>query len=1107
MTCPRCRSRNELDGTFCTHCGARLQQACPNCRIFNALDARFCKGCGHALLNASLAARPVDLGSPLGYTPPHLAEKILTLRSALEGERKLVTVLFCDLANSTPLSERLGPEAMHGLLNRLFELALAEVHRYEGVINQFLGDGFMALFGAPVAHEDHVRRAVLASLGIQRLLREHNTEILNQHDATLAVRIGLNTGSVVVGTIGDNLRMDYTAVGDTTNLAARLQQLAEPGTILVSESTGRLVRSHVRLDTAQVLSVKGKNEPVTAFRVLGLLPRRSLVIPGARPTSRFVGRDREVGQLLSLLEKVESGEGQAAGIVGEAGMGKSRLLFEFRQRLVGKRLTYLEGRCLSYGSAVPYLPLLDILRNNCGIVETDTPQEVAEKICSGLEEVGMDPTEWAAYLLYALGMKDETGRIDALSPEAIKGRTFDALTQMSIRGSRRRPIVFVVEDSHWIDRTSEEYFTSLVESVAGSRVLVLTTYRPGYRPRWMDKSYATQIALSRLSPADSLSVVKAVLAEGGSSGPLVQRVLSTAEGNPFFLEELARAVADRKETSQELAIPGTVEDVIMARIDRLADEPKRLLQTAAVVGREFSAALLGEIWDGSGAIDLHLRELTHLEFLYEHPVTDGSVFAFRHALTQEVAYASLLTGRRQTLHAAIGLALERLYQGRLSEVWDRLAYHYSKAERADKAVEYLTQLAEKAVRGYALVEATTAYRDALAYAERLAPDHRDRQVLRLVPRLGEALAFQGGLPEALDLLLRYEGRADLLDDPSVTGPYHFWLGLVRSLLGDRQQAWRSAERGLANAQRCGDEATMGRAYYVLATERLWTGRLVAGVERAREAVSLLERTGERWWLGMTYWILGWGLMMMGEFEQALDALARTGALGEAIEDPRLQSISAWTSGWILSYTGEWEEGIRRCSAGLERSPDPLNTGFALGALGAAYLEKGEATAARPYLEQAVQMMTLFQFREIEGWATTVLGESFLLDGEIERARELVTEGLEISKNVRFWPAVGVAHRTLGRIAKARGDMEAAEAHLNEARETFASIQARFELGRTHLAFVEFTRERGDPGTAARHLKEAHRLFTVLRVGKYVERAVDLARHLGFTLEESRPVDG
>jgi class 3 adenylate cyclase len=382
---------------------------------------------------------------PKGYTQTHLEEQIAAARGALEGERKQVTVLFCDIANSTALAERIGDEAMHTLLNKFFELSLGELHRYECTINQFGGDGFMAL--APVTHEDHARRAVLAALGIQRALRERKEE-LGPGARELAVRIGINTGSVVVGSIGDNLRMDYTAIGDTTNLAARLQQHAEPGAILISETTYRLVQDDVQADSLAPISVKGKTKPVPSYRVLAYIPKRSpLRGLGERALSEFVGRERDVVQLRSLLAEVQEGRGQVVGIVGEPGVGKSRLLYEFRQSLAGKPLTYLEGRCLSYGGSIPYLPILDIVRQNFGVLEADTGESVAERVRSGTEEVGLNPVEWSPIVLLFLGVREGTERLAALTPETVKARTFEMLRQMSLFGSRRQTLILAVGTS------------------------------------------------------------------------------------------------------------------------------------------------------------------------------------------------------------------------------------------------------------------------------------------------------------------------------------------------------------------------------------------------------------------------------------------------------------------------------------------------------------------------------------------------------------------------------------------------------------------------------------------------------------------------------------
>ena len=445
--------------------------------------------------------------------------------------------------------------------------------------------------------------------------------------------MGLNSGLVVVGSIGDNLRMDYSAIGDTTNLAARLQQGAEPDTIVVSESTSRLVQGYIRLEPVQPIEVKGKTEPVSIYKVVGTLPRRSPIVSrGERTLSPFVGRERELATLEALFAQVESGQGQVVGIVAEAGGGKSRLLYEFQHRLHEKRVTYLEGRCLSYGSTIPYHPLIDILRHNCGISETESPETIIEKVRFALQEVAMDVEEAAPYLLQLLSVRAGTARIAPFPPEAIRTHTFETLKQMSLTGSQRRPLIVAIEDLHWMDKTSEDYLASLVESLGGAALMLLTTYRPGYRPPWLAKSYATQIAIRNLGPHDDVTVVRSVAKPQALPAHLERMVVTKAEGNPFFLEELTRAVTEHGDLQDDMAIPDTIQGVLMARIDRLPEDHKRLLQTAAVLGRAFSPRLLEAMWEGTDALQPLLAALQRQEFLYERTGADEPLFVFKHAL-------------------------------------------------------------------------------------------------------------------------------------------------------------------------------------------------------------------------------------------------------------------------------------------------------------------------------------------------------------------------------------------------------------------------------------------------------------------------------------------
>src|SRR6267142_1364025 len=507
---------------------------CPNCATELPDNAKFCLECGR-----DLRPRP-GFASPAAYTPKHLAERILTTRAALEGEHKQVTVLFCDIANSTPLAEQVGPERMHALLNGFFELALAEVHRLEGTINQFLGDGFMALFGAPLAHEDDARRAVLAAVQIRRALKDR------------ASYAGL-------------------AGGDTTNVAARLEHAADPGDILISDATARLVRGEVRLMPAGALSVKGKVEPVTAYKVLGKAPRQTAFEHAAeRAYGRFVGREQELQKLGELLTRAQKGEGGLVSIVGEAGSGKSRLLYEFRRSLGATDVTTLEARCRSYGSAIPYLPLLDLVRAQCGIDERDPPSAVTTRVRVTLTDLGIDAAERAPFVLNLLGVKEGAAAVEDIPQDVVRARTVETLSHMLLEAGRRRPLLIVLEDLHWIDAASEEYLSSLVEELEDAAVLLIGTHRPDWTPKWAssDPECFTELVLPRLTDDESLSLVAEVVTRTQLSESLVRAILARADGNPFFLEELTRAVSEHDGPTHAVSVPDSLRAVLTARIDR-----------------------------------------------------------------------------------------------------------------------------------------------------------------------------------------------------------------------------------------------------------------------------------------------------------------------------------------------------------------------------------------------------------------------------------------------------------------------------------------------------------------------------------------------------------
>jgi class 3 adenylate cyclase/tetratricopeptide (TPR) repeat protein len=1070
-TCPGCGAGADAASRFCATCGAALGQRCPACDEPVDARKRFCASCGAAL------------------APP---AQQATAAEAPEGEHKPVTVLFCDIVGSTAIAERLGAEAMHSLLSRYSDLALEELRFYGGTIDRFMGDGFMALLGVPTAYEDHARRAVLGALALRgRLLRDLTAPGLDP----VEVRMGLNSGSVVVGALGVDPEADHTAIGDTINVAARLQSIAEPGTILISDATARQVAGYVRFERVGPVAMRGRAEDVVAHRVLGLGPRRSALEGlGSPPRGRFVGRERQLTALQELVAEAVSGRGQVIGVVAEPGMGKSRIVVELRRSLAAERLTVLEGRCLSYGSTVPYVPLADIVRANCGIADGDPPSEVEAKAAFAMVELGLDPGPRVPLLLRMMGLLDDEAP-DDLTPEAVKQRTFETLLTMCLTGSRRRPLLIVVEDLHWIDRLSEEFLARLAESIQAASLALVCTYRPGYQAPWMHASYATQLALPRLTLAESLVVIRGVLSERAADPEKLEEIVERADGNPFFLEELGRAVLEDTAASAERAIPGTVHDVLLARVDRLAEEPRRVLQTASVLGREFPLRLLEAVWSGPGGLEPHLAELRRLEFIHEQADEGEPVYAFKHALTQDVAYQSLLSSRRARLHEAAGVAYEALYAERLGEVYDRLAYHYSRAARPEKAVEYLRLFAESAVRGYAHAEAAEALREALRHVEGLPTDLRDREACELTLRLVYSLYFLGAFEESRDALRAVEARATRLGDPELAGRLYMWLGHTdaHAAGGDAAQ---SIARAIKESSRSGDVATFGKAHYVLSREAFWSGRFSDGIEHGRTAVDALERTDEWWWLGHAHGWIGQNLVHQGAFDEALAHVARTKEIGRLRDDPRLQSYAGWEIAWYESTRGNWERAIAEGTESLERSPDPLNSSYSMWALGFSYREKGDYAQAVSLLRSAIGLLIEYRYDRLVAWLTGWLSDALLWQGDPATAAQTARRALDLSRRVGYPWAVAVAQRALGRAAIAADDLAAAKGRLDEARLAFGRMGCRFELALTHMDLARLGRAAGDASAAHHALDAARLLLSELDAPVYSARVDELAAKLG-----------
>jgi class 3 adenylate cyclase/tetratricopeptide (TPR) repeat protein len=841
------------------------------------------KGAESTVLAASSSATGhTPVREPHAYTPPHLVERILTSHAALEGERKQVTVLFCDLANSTGLAEQLGPETMHTVLNAFFTHALDAVHRYEGTINQFLGDGFMALFGAPLAHEDHARRAVLAALELRRQLQAYNAAQAQQYGVELTIRIGLNTGLVVVGAIGDNLRMDYTAVGDTTNVAARLEHEAAPDQIVISEATYRLVAGYCTTRALGAFSLRGKAAPVRVWEVTDAQAARSrLEVAAERGLTPFVGREHELQMLHDCFAQAQAGHGQVVFLVGEAGLGKSRLLLEFHRRLAGESCTWLRGRCLSYGHGIAYHSIIDLLHQYFQVDEEDDDSTIIAKIEQGMTVLGEDLQPAIPHVRSLLSLPPGDDAVLSMDAQQRRFKLFEALRALILRWGETRPLVLVVEDLHWSDPTTEETLRYLADSVATARVVLLMTYRPGYHHPFDERTYVGRLVLHALSRHESAQLVEGMLATSALPMELRDWIMQKAEGNPFFIEEVLTSLLETGALAQkdgryllrtpfpEIDVPDTIQGVIMARIDRLADSPRRALQFASVVGREFTVRLLARIADAEAPLAPALQALKALEFIYERSIYPELAYMFKHALTHEVAYNSLLMQRRKVLHQMVAMAIEELYAERLAEFYEMLAYHYEQGEMGEKALAYLVQAGQKAQQAYANQEALGYYDRALAVSAQLA-----------------AVA-----PSTLMTL--YAGK----------GAAHFLLSAFEPAI----EAYRHMREV---AQQVGDRTQEAAALYQLGMCCLWAHDFEQTLDYAAQARAIAETIDAKDSLAGSIWVSGKIPMVTGDLDTARSSVETSLRLSREAGDKTLEGISLWDLGLLCNWQGEYEQALQ-----------------------------------------------------------------------------------------------------------------------------------------------------------------------------------------------------
>jgi class 3 adenylate cyclase/tetratricopeptide (TPR) repeat protein len=996
---------------------------------------------------------------PLTYTPPYLAEKILTSRSALEGERKQVTVLFADLKGSMELLADRDPEEARQLLDPVLERMMAAVHRYEGTVNQIMGDGIMALFGAPLAHEDHAVRACYAALAMQAAVQQYAVEVQRTHGVPLQMRVGLNAGEVVVRAIGNDLHMDYSAVGQTTHLAARMEQMAMPGSILITPAVLRLTEGYIQIKPLGPVSIKGLRDPVEVFELVGASGiRQRLQATVARGLTRFVGRQSEFETLRQAFERAGAGQGQVVAMVGEPGVGKSRLIYEFIRSHHTPGWLVLESASVSYGKATPYFPVIDLLKRYGHVEEHDETRTIRAKVTGQvltLDEALQDTLPALLALLDALPADSPFVQLD---PPQRRQRTLDALKRVLLRESQVQPLLLVFEDLHWIDAETQALLNSLVESLPTARLLLLVNYRPEYPHSWGVKTYYTQLRLDPLPPANAEEFLQVLLGDDPSLAPLKQLLITRTHGNPFFLEESVRTLVETEVLVGEsevyrlaqalptIQVPATVQAVLATRIDRLPPEEKWLLQTAAVVGTEVPWPLLQVIAElPEDALHRGLVHLQAAEFLYETRLFPEPEYTFKHALTHEVAYGSLLLERRRGLHASIVDASERLYADRLAEQVERLAHHALRGEVWDKAVIYCRQAGAKAVARSANQEAVAYFEQALGALQHL-PDRRDTrtQAIDLRFDLRIALLPLGEYGRIFELLRDATAVAETLGDPRRLGLISAFMIEHLRRMGEPDCAIEYGQRALSLAEACGDFATQVMATYWLGTVYLALGDYRRAMGFLEWGVASLQGELAHERFGIPYpnsvafcTYLACCLAERGEFAAGSAHGAAAVRIAKAVDQPLSGIAASFGVGSLHLLKGDLQRAMPILTGGLElcRVWD-IRFWFPMLAspLGYAYALSGQMAEALPLLEQSMEQVAAMNI--MGGYALYVarLSEAYVLADRLEDAMPCAQRALALARNHKERGNEAYTLRLLGEIATRRDPPESAqaEAHYRQA---------------------------------------------------------------------------
>jgi class 3 adenylate cyclase/tetratricopeptide (TPR) repeat protein len=1091
-----------------------VPSTCSHCGFENPRGFKFCGECARPLAGDSGSATRER--EPRAYTPKHLADKILQSKSALEGERKQVTVLFADIKSSMDLQEGMDPEAWHRILNRFFEILTDGVHRFEGTVNQYTGDGIMALFGAPIAHEDHAQRACYAALRLTEDLRRYANELRLRQGLNFSVRMGLNSGEVVVGKIGDDLRMDYTAQGRTVGLAARMEQLAEPGKVYLTEHTAALVSGYFELEDLGRFDIPGVRESAGVYALQGVGRLRTrLDVSRARGFSKFVGRDDEMATLDAALERAMQGNGQVVGVVGEAGVGKSRLCFEFAERCRARDLALYEGHAVAHGKAVPFIPMLELFRGYFGITEQDSDEIARDKIAGRSLRLDESLSEALPLLFDFLGVPDPRKPPPNMDPEARQRELFGIIGRLTHARSQREPAVFLMEDLHWIDGGSEGFLEHMVDSLPGTRTLILVNFRPEYHAPWLQRSYYQQLPLVPLGPEAMVELLGDLLGSDPSVAGLADLIREHTGGNPFFIEEVVQSLVEAGtldgmknayrlvQPMARLTVPGTVQAVLAARIDRLPEQEKQVLQTASVIGKKFSEPVLRKV------VELPERDLADAtriliasEFIYEETLYPDVEYAFKHPLTRDVAYDSQLSERRGRVHRTVAQALEVLDPTKLDERAALIAHHWEEAGDALQAARWYRRAAVWTGMNN-LIEAYRHWQRVRELLNRLPESEEtiEQGAEARAQLIWMAIRVGGAEEDVAPLVQEAKELATRSGDPGVLGRVLTSDGVLRLYSGKVNESLPV----LDEAVRCADE-TEDRGLRVSARMNQVTayglaGRLRESLVRLEEVIELCQRdphagadllgySPHLYLLG----IRGSFLIEMGRYSEAERELDRALALARERHAPLPEMLAQGMRVELCSAIGEAHGAQAHAQEAVnlaEKMANQAGRTFAYHRLGLAFALEGEWAPALNALGQSLAIAREHRTgRQFEAHILARLADVHRARGEHSKARATAEEAIGVARRDGAKLGEIEACIALARALSNAGDADLKddiESTLESAMRLVDETGAETNRARIYEARGELARLVGDEETRERELREAHRLYVEMGATGHAER--------------------